>query len=131
MRIEGTSRSKQAARALRRSMSPPEIALWAALRGDRTSLRFRRQYAAGPFVLDFYCAKARLAVEVDGGAHNRSDRPARDDARTQWLAVQGLEVLRIAAVDVERDLDAIVRLIVATAVERCQNAPAPAPSVSR
>ncbi|WP_294261933.1 endonuclease domain-containing protein [uncultured Sphingomonas sp.] len=101
------------------------------MRGDQASLRFRRQYAAGPFVLDFYCAKARLAVEVDGDAHSRSDRPARDDARTQWLAAHGVEVLRIAAIDVQRDLDAVVRLIETTALRRISNTPPPAPSVSR
>ncbi|WP_204270871.1 DUF559 domain-containing protein, partial [Escherichia coli] len=56
--------------------------------------RFRKQHAAGPYVLDFYCAPAMLAIEVDGEAHARGDRPARDATRDAWLAEQGVKVLR-------------------------------------
>jgi very-short-patch-repair endonuclease len=72
VRLTGTANAKR----LLQSMSPPEVKLWLALRGS--DLRFRRQHAAGPYVLDFFCAPARLAIEVDGEAHNRGDRPARD-----------------------------------------------------
>ncbi|WP_307083476.1 endonuclease domain-containing protein [Sphingomonas faeni] len=56
-------------------MTLPEIALWRALRTNEEGLRFRKQHAAGPYVLGFYCAPARLAIEVDGEAHNQGDRP--------------------------------------------------------
>ncbi len=130
MRLEGTGRSKEAARSLRQSMSPPEVALWSALRRAQTGARFRRQYAAGPYILDFYCVAARLAIEVDGEAHNRGDRPTRDEARTRWLSARGVTVLRVAAVDIDRDLDAVIRSI-AAAVAGCIEAPPSAPSVSR
>ena len=55
------------ARALRRQMSLSEIVLWQALRKGRLAgLRFRRQHPIGPYILDFYCASARLAIEGDG-----------------------------------------------------------------
>jgi very-short-patch-repair endonuclease len=52
-------------------MTSPEIGLWLALRRNDENLRFRKQPAAGPYVLDFYCATAKLAIEVDGEAHAR------------------------------------------------------------
>ena len=54
------------ARTLRRAMTRPEVLLWQVLRERPNGLRFRRQHPVGPFVLDFYCPAARLAIEVDG-----------------------------------------------------------------
>jgi very-short-patch-repair endonuclease len=63
------------ARELRRQMSLPEIVLWQALRKARLGgLRFRRQHPIGPYIVDFYCPAARLAIEVDGFAMTASPR---------------------------------------------------------
>jgi very-short-patch-repair endonuclease len=99
-------------------MTPPEIGLWLALRQNDAGLRFRRQHAAGAYVLDFYCAPAMLAVEVDGEAHARGDRPARDAVRDRWLAAQGVRVLRYPASEVLSNLEGVVREIVMVAIER-------------
>ena len=116
MRLEGSDTARRTARRLRRAMTPPEIALWQALRRNHAGLRFRRQYPAGPYILDFYCAPARLAIEVDGEAHDRGDRPARDAERDRWLAAQGVTVLRYAARDVMAEVDGIASQIVAEAL---------------
>ena len=99
------------ARRLRRAMTKPEIALWDVLRTRPAGIKFRRQHPIGPFVLDFYCAAARLAIEVDGMAHEMGDNPARDERRDWWLAGQGVQVLRVAARDVLDDLEAVVVFI--------------------
>ncbi|WP_253716893.1 endonuclease domain-containing protein [Sphingomonas sp. AP4-R1] len=99
-------------------MTLPEVRLWLALRGNDAGLRFRRQYPAGDYVLDFYHAPSRLAVEVDGEAHNRADHPARDAKRDVWLAERGVLVIRYSAGDVLAELEDMVRQIVALAVER-------------
>ena len=87
------------ARQLRRDMSLPEVLLWQQLR-LQSDVKFRRQHPLGPYVLDFYCAKAKVAVELDGIAHDMGDRPERDLARDAWLAQQSVEALRIPAADV-------------------------------
>ena len=111
----GTTRN---ARKLRRAMSLPEVILWRALRQRPNGLKFRRQHPSGPYVLDFFCGDARLAVEVDGEAHSRGDRPTRDEVRDRWLGAAGIATLRVAAVDVLKDADAVVRWIVAEASAR-------------
>jgi Protein of unknown function (DUF559) len=66
-----------------------------------------------PLVLDFYCAKARLAIEIDGASHDMGDRPQRDQRRDDWLGKHGITVLRIAARDLARIdevADAITRM---------------------
>ena len=106
------------ARTLRRAMTLPEGLLWRELRQRPGGLKFRRQHASGPYVCDFYCADARLVVEVDGEAHDRGDRPERDAGRDRWFAEHGLATLRLPAVLVLTDLGAAVRHIVAEAHAR-------------
>jgi very-short-patch-repair endonuclease len=113
-----TNSATVAARALRRSMSPPEVALWQRLRERPAGLKFRRQHPAGAYVLDFYCAAARLCVEVDGGAHLMGANPGRDLRRDALLAEHGITTLRVPAVEVLGRMDAVVRMVVATAAER-------------
>jgi very-short-patch-repair endonuclease len=105
-------------RHLRRKMSLPEVLLWRELRAGPGGLKFRRQHPTGPYSLDFYCGDARLAIEVDGEAHGRGDRPARDDARDAWLARAGVGTMRIPAQEVLHDLEAVLRGIVAQATAR-------------
>ena len=96
-------------------MTLPEIALWQALRGSRTGLRFRRQHPVGPYVADFYCPAARLIVEVDGDVHSLGDRPRHDVARDAFLCSNSYRLLRVAAADILRDVESIVIAIVARA----------------
>ncbi|BCA64166.1 hypothetical protein HMP09_3400 [Sphingomonas sp. HMP9] len=118
MRLEGSLPGRSNAKHLRKQMTPPEIALWLALRGNGEGLRFRKQHAAGPYVLDFYCAPARLAIEVDGEAHNHGDRPERDATRDAWLIAQNIHVLHYSAREMLANLDDVVRQITSVAVER-------------
>jgi very-short-patch-repair endonuclease len=85
-------------------MTLPEIVLWQALRKGRLAgLRFRRQHPIGPYVTDFYCAAAKLAVEVDGLAHDAAAQVVHDNRRDRWLTAHGISVLRITARDVLKD----------------------------
>jgi very-short-patch-repair endonuclease len=97
------------ARKLRRKMTLPEVVLWHWLRQRPGGLKFRRQHPTGPYVLDFFCTDARLAIEVDGEAHSRGDRPRRDETRDLWLRAAGIETLRIPAAELLNDADAVLR----------------------
>ena len=113
-----TDKAYKNARRLRRELSLPEKLLWARLRG--AEVRFRRQHPIGPYVLDFYCAAAKLAIEVDGAAHDFGDRPQRDDVRIDWLRAQGIEVLRIPAKDVLQDPDEIADALIRLCADRAK-----------
>ena len=81
-------------------MTLPEILLWNLLRKSPNGVHFRRQERRGNYVLDFYCAKAKVCIEIDGIVHSMGDRPERDLRRDAWLAGEGIEVLRIPATEV-------------------------------
>ena len=93
-------------------MTPPEAALWTRLRQRREGLpSFRRQHPIGPYILDFYCARLRLVVEVDGLIHGTGSSPQHDARRDAWLASQDVEVIRYSAADVMKDADAVAHSI--------------------
>ena len=86
---------KQIARQLRRNQTEAEKQLWRELRGRRfAGFKFRRQHLAGDYILDFYCADAKLAVELDGSQHGFPEGMQRDETREKFLAAQGIETLR-------------------------------------
>ena len=99
---------------LRRDLSLPEVLLWECLRARRLEgLRFRRQHPVGPYVLDFFHAEGKLAIEVDGAHHDLPGQMEHDRRRDRWLAECGIKVMRIAATDVldEKALEGILVMI--------------------
>ena len=97
------------ARTLRRQMSPIEQRLWHALRGAQLGASFRRQHPIGPYVLDFYCASAGLAVELDGDEH--ASRTSQDAMRTKFLNRRGIRVIRFGNRDVWCNLQGVKEMI--------------------
>lgn len=96
------------ARRLRKAMSLPEVLLWQQLKLRPSGFKFRKQHPAGFYVLDFFCAEAKLAIEVDGEAHSRGDQPAFDAGRDRRLMTHGIATLRIPAVEVLDNLEGVV-----------------------
>ncbi|MCF8506212.1 MAG: endonuclease domain-containing protein [Caulobacter sp.] len=100
------------ARTHRKTMTPSEATLWRVVRAKRfKGLHFRRQHPFGPYILDFYCDAAKLAVEVDGGIHQLEERMMQDAARDAWVTQRGVRTLRLPARLVLEDIDAALELI--------------------
>lgn len=90
----------------------PEVLLWTQIRrGGLEGFKFRRQHAIGPFVLDFFCASAKLAVEVDGASHYEPGRQRRDADRDSWLARYGIRTLRLPASAVLSNMNGSLEMI--------------------
>ncbi|MGJ3648959.1 endonuclease domain-containing protein [Sphingomonas sp. GlSt437] len=79
--LHGPKRTQARAAGLRGSMTLPEVLLWRELRKRPLGMKFRRQHPAGPYILDFFCAARKLAVEIDGEAHSRGNQPEHDQQR--------------------------------------------------
>ena len=109
----------RAARKLRREMTLPEVLLWRELRRNAGGIKLRRQHPIGRYVLDFYCAEAKLGIEVDGMAHEMGDRPQRDEVRTAFLLAQGVELVRVPASDILKSAAESAQAIVAACRVRC------------
>ncbi len=111
---------------MRRQLNAPEFLLWERLktRGDDRPI-FRRQYAIGDYILDFYCIRAKLCVEVDGHHHTTDDGVARDSERDAWLLAQGIETYRISAGTVLANADEAADGVILLALSRLKEPPPP------
>lgn len=105
------------AKELRRELTPAEKKLWARLRnGQINGAQFRRQHAVGTYIVDFFCAKAKLVIEVDGDTH--AEQVEYDAKRTAWLNEQRhYRVLRFTNDEVYRQIEAVVEAIEAAVRE--------------
>ena len=97
-------------RNARRDATPAERKLWSKLRARQLgNAKFRRQVWLGPFIADFFCAEARLVVDVDGDSH--AERIEYDQRRTKWLETEGFRVVRVTNADVMHNLDGVPECI--------------------
>ena len=107
------------ARALRKTMTPQEVKLWAWLRPLRAQgLHFRRQVPFAGFIIDFACLPARLAVELDGSQHGMPEGAMRDHLRDSILSEAGFKVLRFWNHEVDRGIGDVTEAIYRAAIER-------------
>ncbi len=98
------------ARSLRRDMTKEERHLWYDyLRAY--PLRFMRQRPIGPYIVDFYCAKACLVIELDGGQHFEDAGREADAARDRALAARGIAVLRIPNNEIHTNFSGVCEAI--------------------
>jgi very-short-patch-repair endonuclease len=101
------------ARQLRREMTPAERKLWQRLRSHHVQgAHFRKQHAVGNFIVDFFCARPKLVIEIDGDVHALQQQ--YDAERTQWLNAQRhYRVMRFTNDDVLHNIDSVLDAIAA------------------
>ena len=105
------------AQTLRKNMTKEERKLWYEYLHSYP-LRFRRQVAFGNYILDFYCAAAKLAVELDGSQHYEPDEQRYDENRTAYLNSIGISVLRFSNLEVLQNLSGVCQAIDLAVAER-------------
>lgn len=103
---------RQTRRALRRAVIDSENILWEQLRGRRLGgLKFRRQYSIGRYIVDFYCPKLRLGIELDGNSHRRAKTKVYDYQRQKEIEAYGISILRFTNEELSQDLDKVLARI--------------------
>ncbi len=111
------------ARQLRKNMTAEECELWYKFL-RKYPYQFRRQVTIGKCILDFYCAAAKLAIELDGSQHFTVEGKKHDEARTSFLTSQGIIVLRYSNAVVMKNLQSVcsdIDRVVRQRVERFEH----------
>ncbi|MFH1598289.1 MAG: endonuclease domain-containing protein [Patescibacteria group bacterium] len=94
-------------------MPPAERILWKYLRNKQIAgFKFRRQYSIGKYVVDFYCPKAKLAIEVDDPTHLSQRAKAYDQQRQKKIEAFGIKFLRVSNLDVYSNLEGVYQKII-------------------
>ena len=120
-----TKKSSLYALALRKNMTKEERHLWFDfLKGYK--IKFYNQRAIGQYIVDFYCAKAKLVIELDGGGHYEPEQWQYDIERTTFLEEQNLKVLRFTNTDIQQNFYGVCTIIDNVVKERLQTSPSSA-----
>lgn len=101
---------RQRSQILRKNMTKEERHLWYDFL-KAYPIQFKRQHPVGSYIVDFYCYKAKLVVELDGSQHCEPDDIAYDQKRTRFLQQKGLYVLRLSNLDVLKNFDGVCQNI--------------------
>ena len=99
------------AREFRRDMTPTEAILWQELRGNKLGVHFRRQQVIAGFIVDFYCHKAGLVIELDGSVHGGDEQKGNDAEQDKVLGKMGLRIVRFMNEDVIKNSPKVLRRI--------------------
>ena len=110
------------ARALHKNMTPWERKLWYQFLREYP-VRFQRQKALGRFVVDFYCAKAKLVIELDGSGHYEPEQAQMDALRTKELEAMDLKVIRFCNLDIWQNFEGTCAYIDQQVTERTHKSP--------
>jgi len=105
-------------RALRKQEIGAEKVLWSKLRNKQQKFKFRRQYGIGRYVVDFYCPKLKLAIEIDGATHSTDEEIKKDKERERFINRFGIIVKRYYNNDVYNNLDAALGNIYEVCIKR-------------
>lgn len=109
---------KDLRRKLRLKVPIAEKLLWARIRNHQlVGLKFRRQYSVERYVVDFYCAELKLAIELDGDSHGTPDAIANDPIRQATVESYGIQFLRFPNVELYENLDGVLEMICEKAKE--------------
>jgi very-short-patch-repair endonuclease len=111
MVIPYNSNLKEISKNLRSKPTEAERHLWKRLKLKHLGYVFHRQKPIGDYIVDFYCPKARLAIEVDGGYHSTADTVGNDKVRDEIMRNLGITVLRFYNSEVLNDADEVVKRI--------------------
>jgi very-short-patch-repair endonuclease len=103
---------KNRRRELRANQTDAEKKLWECLRGKRLNgYKFNRQFSIGAYILDFYCPKLRLGIEIDGNPHSEQEIKTYDKDREKILEASNVRVIRFWNNEVENNLEAVLEKI--------------------
>lgn len=99
------------ARTLRREYTEAEKILWEELRGYKLGIKWRRQHPMDMYILDFYCPKVDLCIELDGSPHKIKENKDYDDQRETYLKNRGIKTIRFWNSEVDKNLGEVLEKI--------------------
>jgi very-short-patch-repair endonuclease len=112
MIVHNQKSQKEFRRELRKNLTPAEAKLWKYLQNSQLDGRkFRRQHSVGQFIIDFYCPKEKLAVELDGNSHFNSVNEQYDIKRSEYLNSLGINVVRFENKDIFEKTEIVLKSI--------------------
>jgi len=90
-------------------MTKSEVVLWKFIKGNQLDFKFRRQYGIGNYIVDFYCPKIKLAIEIDGSTHIEEEVFKRDQRKEKYIKFLGINLIRFNGDRIFNDLENVLQ----------------------
>jgi very-short-patch-repair endonuclease len=100
---------KERRKDLRKSLTPQEYKLWFYLKNNNLGVKFRRQHGIGPYIVDFYCKKKNLVIELDGSQH--LENKEYDKERNEYIETLHIKVLRFWNNEIDNNIEGVLMKI--------------------
>ena len=97
---------------LRRNTIPEETKLWKYINYEQLGVKFRRQHSIGRYIVDFYCPKLKLVIELDGNQHYTEEGLLYDGVREEYMNNLGIKTLRFNNREIRENIEKVVREII-------------------
>ena len=113
MNIYNKIEFKEKRRELRKNSTVTERILWDKLRDNQLfDIKFKKQFGVGIYIIDFYCPKAKLAIEIDGSVHESKDAKEYDKIRDEYISSLGINTIRFKNDEILNNLDVVLNKII-------------------
>jgi len=100
--------NKNIRKNLRQQGVRAEIILWSKLRNKNLGYKFKRQFGIGKYIVDFYCPKKKLIIEIDGATHSTDEEIINDNIRQKYLENLRLKVIRFTNLEIGQNMDGVL-----------------------
>jgi very-short-patch-repair endonuclease len=110
-KIYNKNKNQPIRKKLRQTMNKSEIILWSKIKNDRLGYRFRRQHGIGNYIVDFYCPKLKLVIEIDGVTHLDESVYDNDVVRQKYLESLGLKVIRFTSTEILLNIQEVLKTL--------------------
>lgn len=106
-------KTKKIRQHLRNNMTETEVMLWNRLKGKQLlGYKIRRQYGIGKYVIDFYCPRIKVGIEIDGRSHFTPNGLKHDQERDEFITGEEIELIRVTNTDIRENIDGVVEYLV-------------------
>lgn len=99
-------------------MTPQELIVWSRIKNSKIGYKFRRQHSIGRYIADFFCAKKRVVVEIDGIQHFDKEAMEHDRVRSEFFQSQGIFVVRFTNAEINTNLESVLESVKRVLEER-------------
>jgi cyclase len=109
--VHNNEKLKDRRRELRKRSTKTEEILWSKIKDNQLGCKFKRQHSFGGYILDFYCSKYKLIIEIDGSTHNTKDAREYDKIRDEYFNELGYKTIRFLNKEVRDEIEKVLRII--------------------
>lgn len=106
-RLNNLQKFLERRKKLRNSATPQELLIWSKLKNSQLGFKFRRQHSIDGYIVDFYCPKKKLVIEIDGSQHFQKNNLEYDEIRSKFFKILNIKVIRFTNAEINTNIEGV------------------------